>query len=690
MRHGDFTIEVNSKDYHLDGFNLSDSDVRRISDAYQLIGNLIIDINYRYCEKSLKKSRLEARHFIDWLPGDVRRTSDFFDCILMYCRDCEPGLCENPNLNIIQIERLTHESWHSAAFAGLRTPLYNFFCNRTGSTFYPINVLCQFIKRLTLQDLVDLDDSMIDDYKTQEVEMLQWTYPSDICDQLREIISERLMPFVDYSLLAMPHEFSTGACVELTRTNCNFYNKYGLVVPPRACRNSLMYTRPRFRLSLKKRAKRWTYSKNKCLSWKRSEPAVVKIVPKSMTKKRVISKEQVFDNYVQISTKILLQDAFEKSPLNICLTDQSYNTELARLGSMHRNYATIDLSAASDSVTMQLIDKIIPSPLLELLRSSRNPTVILPDGTALDICKFGGMGSGTTFPVECLVFASIIELANKLKGKRTYYRVYGDDMICHKTVYDEVVSILADLHFKVNEEKSYAPDHWFKESCGGEYYDGFDVTPMRIGRRYDVAYDRRDRESLAQYLKCTIQMINKCYNEYFLCTRKYLIVSLINGIGQKYLTYGPESRKNDSSWIFSPGYDVHVRKYKLTRDGVTRTIWDQTEERLTESCLQPVSQARIANCASNHGDDKTKTSLREANVVADLDNIRYIRWLMSHVTESSGPGFKSDLFLSQMNHVEIRQIHKISLYRPTEPVSMLAPSELRWCKKPYIYSDCEL
>jgi len=44
---------------------------------------------------------------------------------------------------------------------------------------------------------------------------------------------------------------------------------------------------------------------------------------------------------------------------------------------------------------------------------------------------------------------------------------------------------LEELGFRVNRDKSfYDPDCWFRESCGGEYCDGFDVTPMKVSRKY--------------------------------------------------------------------------------------------------------------------------------------------------------------------------------------------------------------
>jgi hypothetical protein len=68
-------------------------------------------------------------------------------------------------------------------------------------------------------------------------------------------------------------------------------------------------------------------------------------------------------------------------------------------------------------------------------------------------------------------------------------------MIVHRRIYAEVTDLLKRLHFIVNEEKSYEPDADFKEACGMEAFRGFDVSPLRMSRFWDVTQFRKGSPS---------------------------------------------------------------------------------------------------------------------------------------------------------------------------------------------------
>jgi hypothetical protein len=104
------------------------------------------------------------------------------------------------------------------------------------------------------------------------------------------------------------------------------------------------------------------------------------------------------------------------------------------------------------------------------------------------------MGSALCFPIEAMVFLTVVyygieqELKRRLtlkdimsfKGK---VRVYGDDIIIPVDYVRSVNDALRLFGFKVNVNKSF----WngkFRESCGGDYYDGSDVTPVRVRRTF--------------------------------------------------------------------------------------------------------------------------------------------------------------------------------------------------------------
>jgi hypothetical protein len=113
----------------------------------------------------------------------------------------------------------------------------------------------------------------------------------------------------------------------------------------------------------------------------------------------------------------------------------------------------------------------------------------MPGGEILRTKKFAPMGSALCFPVECIIFAAIVEYAIDRAGdppKRSLYCVYGDDIVVETEYAEGVISALEEFGFTVNRDKSfYTITHLnFRESCGGEFLFGDDVAPVRIPRRF--------------------------------------------------------------------------------------------------------------------------------------------------------------------------------------------------------------
>jgi len=100
------------------------------------------------------------------------------------------------------------------------------------------------------------------------------------------------------------------------------------------------------------------------------------------------------------------------------------------------------------------------------------------------------MGSALCFPVEAMVFTTVIllgieESLNKsltrkdVKSLAGSVRVYGDDLI---VPVDHVPTIVRQLeHFgaKVGADKSFWTGR-FRESCGKEFFNGQDVSIVRV------------------------------------------------------------------------------------------------------------------------------------------------------------------------------------------------------------------
>jgi hypothetical protein len=158
------------------------------------------------------------------------------------------------------------------------------------------------------------------------------------------------------------------------------------------------------------------------------------------------------------------------------------NRQLARRGSIDGSFGTIDLSSASDSVSLKMLRLILPDELLFWLELARSPHVIFPDGTSNELHMVSSMGNGFTFPLESLIFSTIVVACYRTLGISpsydhngpTNWAVFGDDIIVRKDAYDFVVRTLKMFGFVVNDQKSFNSGY-FRESCGGDYFRGHNI-----------------------------------------------------------------------------------------------------------------------------------------------------------------------------------------------------------------------
>lgn len=269
-------------------------------------------------------------------------------------------------------------------------------------------------------------------------------------------------------------------------------------------------------------------------AWSRSNNILdrasrVKFVPKSAKKLRTICMEPITLQYFQQGVMRLMYSYIRRHRYlsqHIMLEDQSQNRLGAKLGSNTNSYCTIDLSAASDSVSWDLVRRLFRgTSYLSWCYVTRSTHNILPDGTRIRSYKFAPMGSALCFPTECLVFCAVVELVAKrhtlFNSNYTYYSVYGDDIICPTAWVSEVIDILESIGFIVNKEKSYW-DGPFRESCGKEYYLGRDITPIYY--RVDVMNRSLSPTSYGQVCSAA----NNAAENGFLSLRSYFIDCLMN------------------------------------------------------------------------------------------------------------------------------------------------------------------
>jgi len=234
-------------------------------------------------------------------------------------------------------------------------------------------------------------------------------------------------------------------------------------------------------------------------------PVKVTPVPKTQKTPRLIAIEPTCMQYVQQGLAEAIEEAKSTDdlvPLFVRKQDQNPNRELARMGSLNGELATLDLSEASDRVSYQHVRLLLTrfSHLREAVDACRSRKADVPEHGVIRLAKFASMGSALTFPIEEMVFLSIIFCAiesmhsepltrasiRKYAGR---VRVYGDDIIVPVETVPTVILYLEAFGIKVNKDKSFWTGK-FRESCGKEFYDGFDVSYTKLRR--DLPTGRQD------------------------------------------------------------------------------------------------------------------------------------------------------------------------------------------------------
>jgi len=227
----------------------------------------------------------------------------------------------------------------------------------------------------------------------------------------------------------------------------------------------------------------------------RERPVRVTLVPKTLKTPRIIAIEPTCMQYMQ---QALMEKMVESLETDVTVSgmvgflDQSINQDMAKKGSEDRSLATLDLSEASDRVSNQhvrLLCKGFPH-LDEAVQATRSRKADVPGKGIIRLAKFASMGSALCFPVEAMVFTTIAFLGIQEAHRRrlTRYdiksysgrvRVYGDDIIVPVETLQSVIAFLEAFGLKVNGDKTFGSGR-FRESCGRDYYDGVDVTPVRV------------------------------------------------------------------------------------------------------------------------------------------------------------------------------------------------------------------
>ncbi len=263
---------------------------------------------------------------------------------------------------------------------------------------------------------------------------------------------------------------------------------------------------------------------------KDEQPVKVVSVPKTMKTSRIICVEPTGMQFAQQLTAHRLVKSLHRPPLSkgcknlyshLNFTDQSLNQEAARIGSVTGELATVDLSEASDRVSVKLVTTVFrhsPTVLKHLL-GCRSTRAMMPDGKVFHLRKYASMGSALTFPVEALCFLMICIAAvcderkifnrrgipkslGAFENARKDILVFGDDLIIPADCIVKVTEYLEAFGLKVNLKKTFSKGA-FRESCGFDYFNGVLVTPVYL--RQPPPKSHRDAVSFVSW----VQMANR-------------------------------------------------------------------------------------------------------------------------------------------------------------------------------------
>lgn len=225
----------------------------------------------------------------------------------------------------------------------------------------------------------------------------------------------------------------------------------------------------------------------------RDTPSRLILVPKTLKAPRLIAAETVEKQWCQQLVKRQLEVRIAKGPLrdSIRFDSQEKNQEKALIGSNNGAFATIDLSSASDRLSLWTVERVFRrnSTVLERLAAVRATEVggdLLPRPVK-GLRKHSTMGSAVTFPVQtiayaCMAIACVLPLGRRvtlasIRRASSKVQVFGDDIVIPTHRLHILKEMLSYLQLKVNEDKTFGGVN-FRESCGVDAFRGHNVSPI--------------------------------------------------------------------------------------------------------------------------------------------------------------------------------------------------------------------
>lgn len=298
------------------------------------------------------------------------------------------------------------------------------------------------------------------------------------------------------------------------------------------------------------------------------------LVPKTWKIDRVITPLTLIGLFYTYGVGRVITDRL-KSGANLDITRlQEKHREYAKLYSMTRSHATADLSRASDTIYLPLLRRLLPTNWYYAIKRGICRHVVWK-GSKIACNSILPMGNGFTFPLQTLVFYSLIKAVGDIMGVRGRFSVYGDDLIYPSKLHSVIVYVFSRLGITHNLEKTYVSAH-FRESCGGDFYRGYDVRPFLVPNE-NWSDDRRTNYLCFLY-KCINGLLKRWEREEIPRTIAYLEseIRIIGGtVLQVPMTYADYSGLKVRKPLKDAGYSpVHA----FCWDGCLHHVFDAIRE----------------------------------------------------------------------------------------------------------------
>lgn len=207
----------------------------------------------------------------------------------------------------------------------------------------------------------------------------------------------------------------------------------------------------------------------------------ITFVPKNALTERSIAIEPTMNLMLQLGVDGHIRRRLKR--WGIDLDCQKKNQVLAYQGSIRddeESFVTLDLSAASDTISLAICKILLPPDWYNYLLKLRSPCGIL-DNETIFYEKISSMGNGFTFALESAIFSALIYAIHKEDNPnfdpRTEFAVFGDDLIVRKKHVNSCIELLQNAGFTINTDKSFL-DGKIRESCGADWFQGKLIRPV--------------------------------------------------------------------------------------------------------------------------------------------------------------------------------------------------------------------